>query len=299
MNHNQASNKTIHHVASQQLINMTQTLPGAAALIDQIQGGSGRRLPLSVIAQWIDALIRGIPYTGYELPKDVQVFRGRISSTRLELSRDFSYRQTSSSSSAGRCNWQGETVFYGALNIDTVFSELRPEVGDTIQIGVSQVKPAERIMVSAIGEIDHIRRFDKPIVGNDKSKAQLKEFLASLDEESKARVLLVDAFFADLFSQPAATHQDYKATGSLARNLLSASSDNANLLDGFLYPSVAHRGGLNIVIKPEALDTKMAWKQFSIYEITENLGFGLYRRLHLADGCEKEDSSIQWTLMGK
>ena len=65
--------------------------------------------------------------------------------------------------------------------------------------------------------------------------------------------------------------------------------------DGFAYPSVGHRGGLNYAISPSSFDTKFRWKKFFAGEIVNFLGFGLYAYKPYAESVSiEEDGTINW-----
>lgn len=287
---------------SESLIDTCQRLGFAAAMIEQLRGGSIHRAPLKQVSEMMDALLRGIPYAGYQLSAEFRAMRGRITKQSegeklFELSSEFSYRPAQHSHDFGRCHQPGTTIFYGALNLDTVIAEIAPEVGDRVHVGVAKVRAGQQLCVTAIGEIDHVRRYGGPLVGNAETTTLLNQLLDSFPEEQKVRALLVDAFFADLFSQPAQKQRDYKATSALASLLLEAQAAGKEVLDGFYYPSVAHRGGLNVAIRPDKFDALLEWEHFMCFEITDYLGFGLYGRRQIASAMPTPASGcINWEL---
>jgi hypothetical protein len=101
---------------------------------------------------------------------------------------------------------------------------------------------------------------------------------------------VVDAFFADAFLAPARQPRGYKVTAALSELLL----DGSNQLDGFAYPSVAHRGGLNVVIRPERFDNIMDWEHFMAFEVTAYLGFGIYGRREYASADRPANGKVAW-----
>lgn len=281
--------------ASQELIDTAQNGQFALAMIEQIKGGTALRAPLPQLTEMIDALLRGVPYLGYNVDS-LRVFRGRIEGKPfLETPAEFSYKPEALSREFGRCHRPGTTVFYGASNLDTVLSELTPEIGDRVHVGVARVAAGKSIHLTAISEIDHVRRYGRPLIGNQMATADLNAMLAQIGDEARIRALLVDAFFADLFAQPATKQRDYKATAVLAGLLLDARDDSGRMInDGFAYPSVGHRGGLNFAIHPQGFDRAMEWEHFMVFEITDYLGFGLYAREQVASASRVQDGVIQW-----
>ena len=222
------------------------------------------------------ALILDMPYLGYGLkPNEANFFRGRRinSSDLLENVSEITYRPPASVHDYGRCHSPGTSMLYSSSNMDTVLAELAPEIGDRVIVGMATIKNAHELMISAIGEIDYSRRYRRPVIGNQEAFHTLDRLLSSIREENSARhtrILVTDAFFADLFAQAARKQYEYRATAVLSKLILSSG------IDGFGYPSVEHRGGVNYAIRPEKFDEHMEWKEFRALDVVHSLGFGLY-----------------------
>lgn len=233
-----------------------------------------------------DGLLREVPYFGYKL-SEFQVFRGRIENKKrlLEHPGEFSYPKPSER--GGRCHRPGQTIFYGARNLDTVLAELAPEPGDFVHVGVAKVRPGQSLCLTAIGEFDHVRRYDRALIGNEEAVAIARQHVAS---PVGLRTMVVDAFFADAFLAPARQPRDYNITAALSELLL----DGNNPMDAFAYPSVAHRGGLNVVVLPERFDAVLQWDQFMAFEITAYLGFGIYGRRQYGKAAPPTNGPIDW-----
>lgn len=100
---------------------------------------------------------------------------------------------------------------------------------------------------------------------------------------------------ADLFLSPANHASDYKATSALSDIIFSASNDGKPILDGFAYPSVAHRGGMNFAVQGAAFLNKMEVAQCMAFEIIDNLGYGIYGRKQYAKSKSiASDGTIEW-----
>lgn len=175
-------------------------------------------------------------------------------------------------------------------------SELLPEIGDRLHIGAASVAPGEVLNTFEIGGIDHYRRFGKPYIEDSHALELMQALFQGPNNPRRTRAFLVDAFFADLFGQPAAKPRDRKAT-CLLTELVLASSDEASeqSADAIAYPSVAHRGGLNFAIKPDSFDGKMQWDEFIVIEIKNYLGFGLYAYDQVATANGIQSGRINWT----
>lgn len=249
------------------------------AMIEQIRGGAARRLTIEQLTEVISALFKGMPYIGYAIKKTEldMVFRGRIgrSNELLEKPSEFGYRQPRDVKDYGRCHGPGTSMFYCSTNLATVLTELGPEVGDRVHLARATIKEKHELRVTAIGEIDYSRRYNRPVIGNNKSYEVLTDLLGRIkrkDSNDHARILVTDAFFADLFAQPARKQHEYRPTSVLA-DLIFRMPDG---FDGLAYPSVEHRGGINYAIRPESFDEHMELEEFAAIEITKYYGFGLY-----------------------
>ncbi len=249
------------------------------AMIEQIRGGAARRMTIEQLTEVISALFKGMPYIGYAIKKTEldKVFRGRIgrSNELLEKPSEFGYRQPRDVREYGRCHGPGTSMFYCSTNLATVLTELGPEVGDRVHLGRATIKEKHELRVTAIGEIDYSRRYSRPVIGNNKSYEVLTDLLEQIkrkDSNDHARILVSDAFFADLFAQPARKQHEYRPTSVLA-DLIFRMPDG---FDGLAYPSVEHRGRIKYAIRTESFDEHLEWEKFAAIDVTKYHGFGLY-----------------------
>ena len=160
------------------------------ALTEQLTGGSCQRLPWTHIRQILDDLTEGHFWLGYPMPREWGTFRGRIENGTdlFENVSQMSCRDPSDVKDYGRCHWPSVAVYYGANNLDTVLSELSPEVGDRVHVGVSRPKTNAEIVLTAIGEIDHVWRYNRALIGNE-------ETLESVLDVSLAHGVLTTPFW--------------------------------------------------------------------------------------------------------
>lgn len=249
------------------------------ATIEQIRGGAARRMSIEQLTEMISALFKDMPYIGYAIKKTElgNVFRGRIgrSSEILEKPSEFGYRQPRDVEDYGRCHGPGTSMFYCSTDLATVLTELAPEVGDRVHAGRATIKEKHELRVTAIGEIDNIRRYGRPVIGNNESYETLTNLLGKIkrkDSNDHARIMVTDAFFADLFAQPARKQHEYRPTSVLA-DLIFRMPDG---FDGLAYPSVEHRGRINYAIRPESFDEHLEWEEFVAMDVTKYHGFGFY-----------------------
>ncbi len=275
------------------------TLPFQAvlALTEQLRGGSRHRLAWIQVRQILDELTEGHFWLGYPMSGGWRTFRGRVENDtdRFENVSQLSCRNPDDVKDYGRCHRSSVAVYYGASNLDTVFSELSPEVGDRVHVAVAKPKVSDEIVLTAIGEIDHIRRYNRALIGNDETLTVIQSLLNNVKSESELKNIFLDAFMADLFLAPASHASDYKATSALSDIILSASNDGKPILDGFAYPSVAHRGGMNFAIHGPAFLAKMEVTHCMAFEIIDSLGYGIYGRKQYAQSKSiAPDGAIEW-----
>ena len=249
------------------------------SMIEQIRGGAARRMSIEQLTEMISALCKDMPYAAYPIKKtDLgMVFRGRIgrSNELLEKPSEFGYRQPRDVRDYGRCHGPGASMFYCSTDLATVLTELGPEVGDRVHAGRATIKEKHELLVTAIGEIDNIRRYGRPVIGNDESYEMLTDLLGKIkrkDSNDHARIMVTDAFFADFFAQPAQKQHEYRPTSVLA-DLIFSMPDG---FDGLAYPSVEHRGRINYAIRPESFNEHLEWEEFAAMDITKYHGFGFY-----------------------
>lgn len=268
-------------------------------MVEQLRGGMAARGNPNEVTSLVDALIRGLPHMGYTLSANVSVWRGRLDNEINFFSSpaDFSYCPVEKASAWGRCTRPGTTAFYGAFKLNTVWAELYPQVGDRIHLGRATIRADKNLMISEVGGIDHCRRFGRSMMADKEGYDFFNEWLTSQTTENAMRATLVDAYFADEFSKVVSRPRDYLVTALISGLLLDAADVGGHfLLDAFAYPSVAHRGGVNLAIAPSSFENKMEWKEFSVVEIEESLGFGIYAYREIATAAPPtDDSELCWT----
>lgn len=277
----------------------SEALPFQAvlALTEQLTGGSSHRLPWMQIRKILDDLTEGHIWLGYPMPIDWGIFRGRVDNGTdlFENVSQLSCRDPRDVKDYGRCHRPSVAIYYGANNLDTVLSELSPEVGDRVHVAIARPKVDGEVVLTAIGEIDHVRRYNRALIGNEETLRIIQELLDNVKSESDLRKVFLDAFMADLFLAPASRTSDYKATSALSDIIFSASNDDKPILDGFAYPSVAHRGGMNFALHRPALLAKMNVTHCMAFEIIDSLGYGIYgRRQYAKSKSIVADGTIEW-----
>ncbi len=142
-------------------------LQATLGLIEQLKGGFAERATWQVLLEIFQNLLHGVPWIAYPIPAGYLLFRGRIRNDVELFSnvKEMSFRPPGTVNDFGRCHRPGFSVFYGSNNLDTVLSELSPNRGDKVHVAVAQTKAADPAHVTAIGEIDYVRRYGRPLIG--------------------------------------------------------------------------------------------------------------------------------------
>lgn len=271
--------------AKADVIEMTRTLAGAIAMVEQLRGGMSSRGNPNEVSQLVDALLRGLPHVGYCIPDDFTLWRGRINNdTDYFLSpKEFGSPPLEFAQGWGRCTRPGTRAFYGAMNLNTVWAELYPMVGDRVHLGKARKRQGVDSLMSEVGGIDHCRRFGRAMLGTKEGYGFFNQWLAEQSDEEAIRATLIDAYFADEFSKIVSRPRDYLVPATISSILIDAADDGGrSLLDGFAYPSVAHRGGVNFVMPPSSFEKIMEWQEFIVAEIVGYYGFGIYSYKEIA-----------------
>lgn len=188
--------------------------------------------------------------------------------------------------SMGRCNHEGQSVLYGASNLPTSF----------LEVGLSEVEPCaitvhfrlregQSLMLLPIGELDHFRRYKRPRLGTPGVAEQIESFLKSIETYDYFAYHFVDAYLADYFSKSSDSEPHlYEVTARIANAFMGIKN-----IDGIIYPSVKHQGGLNYAINPASFEDKFEVVKFSLTTPVRDLGYGLFEFYEHAHGTQLND----------
>jgi hypothetical protein len=272
------------------------TLKETMAFTEILRGGGQYRLSWDEIRKTLDELSRDHFSMRYPMNTNWNIFRGRIDNkTELFENVDqLSSRKKSEITNYGRCHKPAMSIFYGANNLDTVLAELKPEIGDLIH--VAKARPKKEIFLSVIGELDHVRRYGKGLIGDEKDILDFKSMLNNIQTENNLKAIFLDAFMSELFITPAYQQLDYKATSALSDVIFSKEiAEDKFAIDGFAYPSVAHRGGINFAIRGSQFTEIMEIYECMTFKIVDYLGYGLYAKHQKAKSkIIDRNGKIEW-----
>lgn len=195
----------------------------------------------------------------------------------------------------GRCHVPGSPVFYAAFNESTVLSELRPALESIVYLLTCSPKSGVQFKSALIGEIDYVRRYGRGSVFTKENEhiVQLRNWISSVSSESDYVRLVTDAFMADTFLQHSYTEDNFRATSALASLVLNLeSAGEAGLAEALYYPSVAHRGGMNIALTRECFVKKVQPISCKVVLVQRNFGYGIYKTETLMESKNISDDGV-------
>lgn len=234
----------------------------------------------------------------YSFSESVRLFRGRpVPNQNCCFDRGSAFlAPPPEDTGAGRANRPGAPVLYASGDLDTVIEELRGQFSNPnefVAFNHCEVRPQrnKKAYVVPVGEIDHIRRFGRSILPVDGYQEFMQALLGRLRDDVRRAAQLADAFFADEFQKPdSGEAEQYALTAAVADEFYADGR-----LDGILYPSVAHKGGINVAIKPASFRDKFEVVEYEASEILRYLGYGIAARRRYATARSlNEQGQVGW-----
>ena len=171
----------------------------------------------------------------------------------------------------GRVTSPISSIFYSSSSPETAMAERRLKEGEYFHLSKYSVKPETKIIVSIIGEIDHIRRRSKTLLEVPNSKDTYHYVLDKLNEDILLTVYLVDAFYSDRLSRKGSAGE-YRVTSAIASELFQNEG-----ISGMIYPSVEHAGGFNFALTTDCYDQNIIPIQTEAKYLEEIYGYGMYK----------------------
>lgn len=258
-----------------------------------ILGASGvADMPAHEVTRHVNRLLQGHPLVASTNPRPPnRLWRGRRSSDGgFPNLQDIVQPPPDRCTSYQRCSGPRQPILYTSTSLETVFAEIGAAAGDHVQ--VIQVVPSETctLKVARIGEIDHYRRFGRTIIGSAQVEGFMRELFPT-DEmtDHQVQMAFVDAFLADIFSRPGQCPGAYLVSSIVSTIYIAAG------MDGIAYPSVAHRGGMNVALHPRSAP-QLYVGDFAVYRIERSLGYGLHQRRLIRRASEWDQAGrVAWT----
>jgi hypothetical protein len=182
-----------------------------------------------------------------------------------------------------RCNFPGQTILYASSNPETTFLEVEfSDKKPCAFITQFNLKPDCELVLLSIGELDHYRRYKRTRLGTPGLNDKIDALLAPMGHYERMAYQFVDAYLADYFGRtPDEKDQRnlYDVTARIANALLTQDG-----IDGLIYPSVRHQGGLNYAIKPDVFDQKFVVGKYQLTTALYRYGYGLFEYYSYAEG---------------
>lgn len=248
------------------------------ARIDSLRGLQLRSAQQEPTLSLLRELLESYPRHVVNLPGSAtcEWWRGRLcrEGQRYESKEQMLYPPIGVSISRGRVNAPGESFLYASRGNGTCLSELSGETGDCYQLSRFALKPGKAITAVVIGEIEYRHQSNGLSLLAKWGDAQEVECLGSAGNfslEQRCGAIVVDAFIAEQFAVRAHKAFDYKLTNCLVTVLLEKVDAGA-----VIYPSVQHRGGLNIAIPASVVDSSFDMIDGEYGEVERYVGYGMH-----------------------
>lgn len=214
--------------------------------------------------------------------------------TDLENIKQMSYPPPHRVKRMGRCNHISQSVLYAASDLPTSFLEVGFTEAEPCALTAQfNLRAGEKLTLLPIGELDHVRRHGRSRLGTPGVTEQIEHLQKSVDAHELLALNFVDAYLADYMSR---TPNDcgqrnlYEVTARITNAFMRLPG-----VDGILYPSVKHQGGINFAISPKAFDSKFEVVRFSVTTPVIHHGYGLFEYFEHEHGTRLiEDGDFIW-----
>lgn len=225
------------------------------------------------LAPLFDRLLAEQPLLGYALGRGSFFWRGRRcpSSDGWPSAVDLVY-PPAAIARTDRLNDTGDPILYASTRALTVLDELHAQPGDYIHLIGIRIKQGVGVHFMSIGDFFHIFKAGFSRIAGSAWAGGVGRILNDMGVETARRVIYVDAFLSEVLADPAASRTHYLQT----RALRHAVFRKIKKAEGFFYPSVKHRIGMNLAIKPDTFDTKGQIIASQVIQVNRVRQFGLY-----------------------
>lgn len=203
-------------------------------------------------------------------------WRGRLckDDRGFELTNQMLYPPVGVSIDRGRVNGPGERFLYASRGNGTCLSEISVETGNYYQLAKFALRPGAKINALVIGEIEYRHQSNGLSLLADwgaKQEVKCLSDSSALSLEQKCSAIVVDAFIAEQFALKSHKAFDYKLTNWLVTALLESGE-----ADAVMYPSVQHRGGLNIAVPSRVVESSLDMVDGEYGQIGRYVGYGMH-----------------------
>lgn len=189
-----------------------------------------------------------------------------------------------------RCNFNQQPILYAANSLDTSFLEVNFENDPCATSVVFKLRENSQLNLITIGELDHFRRYNRPMIEANGLTESINELNCSLNEYDLLATQYVDSYIAEIFRSEG-TSVIYELTSRISNCLFATGH-----VDGIAYPSVKHRGGINYAILPKSFDEKFMAQECITTTPVKTIGYGLFEyKVHERSSSVDESGNINWS----
>lgn len=213
-------------------------------LITDIKAGA-RTFTVEELVPKVAKLTTGLRMDCPSFHPGLTLYRGRkFTADRIPLNiNELSFCPAACSTSYGRANVPGQSMFYVGMHINPLFFEIDAEVDDLV--GIAHWQTTAPLLVNNVG-------YTEKVFGDSRRECPSWSKKNDSHEPEETNKLLQD-FFSSLFMQKVLDQDDYRVTAAIAEFWLKN-----QMFSGLLYPSAAMNCNAdNIAIKPSFVESSM------------------------------------------
>ncbi|MCV6622001.1 MAG: RES domain-containing protein [Cellvibrionaceae bacterium] len=258
-----------------------------------------RKCPREYLPSIVSRMVKDLPGISFDITDtSIEFFRGRKIENvpKYNCIHEILAPPPKKVTTYQRCNLIEQSILYTASNIPTALLEINANTTDRVQFVVQHLNENSSLKVGCVGLLDYVRRFGvAPHIFNtldDRLESVINGIKQNVGKDIWQKALLFDAFIADWFSRP--VDSSYESGYEYALTALYSNIMFRSGIDVIAYPSVGHKGGWNFALKPEIASEKITPVGVFIYEITENLGYGLVNASVKAEAKRLNNGAIEW-----
>lgn len=240
-------------------------------------------------------LLRIYEIFNFDVTYEWPLWRARVASSELGYSNiaELHYPPCEITN-AGRLNAPGSPLLYTSLNKFSTFAEVGAAIGDYVHLVGCTLNPNLRLKCAIVGEVFNIHRSGRATL-SDHLTTELNRILVNSDYRAARSWVLLDAFFATLLADPAASQTQYLHSRTAAELIFEQRPN----VDAIWYPGVALQNGVNLAIRPSAADKLLSSSVSFVLRIDRLYDYGIYdfTMLHHTDKFDS-DGTILWNGRG-
>ncbi|MDN2481117.1 RES family NAD+ phosphorylase [Vibrio agarivorans] len=245
------------------------------------------------VKRGLSQIVKFYDTTNFQLSFSMPYFRARkcTSSTGYASTSDI-YIPPPKYTDAGRLNEAGKPVLYLCLSMATALSEIKATDGDYVQIGLYEPKD-KKLRLGLIGEkIGSIKQSGAYLpIEKSEHYRKLIDNLNAKDPKLAMAYLYSDGFLNEVLTDPSADSKNYLHSRALTNLIINKEP----FLDGIMYHSLAHSGGMNIALPFESAQKNIGLGSTFVIKVNKKYKYGLFDYEVVSKGnvCSKSNS-VTW-----